>query len=129
MQIAPGPSTKQALTSGWESAIWALPVLVLLAFAGSLSWFAFDVHEQAVEQEFRALESDARIGEAQVSGLLRNMDQFLNTVAREQRSLTPAQRASYDDVLAERKNQFPEIRGNNPAIHSTGRALTPQPSG
>lgn len=88
MQIAPGPSAKQPPASSWEPAIWALSVLVLLAFAGSLSWFSFGEHQQAIEQEFRALESNVRISEAQVSGLLRNMDQFLNAIAREQMSLS-----------------------------------------
>ena len=85
-------------------------MLAVLAFAATLSWFAYDEYRLAIESEFHALESNARIGEAQVSGLLRNLDQFLNNIAHEQRSLPPAQRQAYDEVLAERKKQFPEIR-------------------
>lgn len=126
-QTVPAPRVASPGAYGWGGSIWTLPVLVLLTFAGTLSWFAFDEYEQAIEREFRALESNARIGEAQVSGLLRNLDQFLNSIAREQKSLSTAQRATYDNVLAERKTQFPEIR-SLVVINAQGRVeLTATP--
>ena len=97
-------------SSRWSLATWALPALVLIAFGGSLAWFAYDEYNQTIEREFRALESNARIAEAQVSGLLRNLEQLLHSIAEEQSVLTRDERARYDELLSRRKARFPEIR-------------------
>lgn len=127
MQSIPAPNGATSSNHGADLSLWALPVLVLLAFGVTLGWFALDEYEQAIEREYRALESNARIGEAQVSGLLRNLDQFLNTIGREQKTLSAVQRGAYDEVLAERKKQFPEIR-SLVVINADGRVeLTATP--
>jgi PAS domain S-box-containing protein len=87
-----------------------LPIATILLVAGILGWSAYDEHQQTLDRELRSLESNARIAEAQVSGLLRNVEQLLNTIAEEQRRLTPEQREAFDQVLSERMRQFPEIR-------------------
>ncbi len=90
--------------------IWLLSVAVLLIISSTVSWFAYDEYQQTIERESQALEAHGRIAEAQVASLLRNIEQLLSNIAREQHTLGPAQRASYDAVLLERKRQFPEIR-------------------
>ncbi|MBK6998906.1 MAG: GAF domain-containing protein [Rhodoferax sp.] len=98
------------LLKGWLTSIWTIPLGTLLIIAASLVWFSIDEYQQTLEQEFRALDSANRIAEAQLSGLLRNIRQFLNQIADEQASLTEEERKGYDAVLAERKARFPEVR-------------------
>ena len=90
--------------------IWALPLIALAIIAGTLVWFGYDEYNQTIAREFRALDSNARIAEALISGLLRNIEQLLDEVARERESLSPSQSAGYDSVLAERLRRFPEMR-------------------
>jgi PAS domain S-box-containing protein len=90
--------------------IWTLPVVVLLMMGGTFIWFSYNEYNQTIEREFRALESNARIADAKIAGLLRNIESFLSDTALEQATLTPTQRADYDAVLAERRSQFPELR-------------------
>ena len=72
---------------------WALSIAVLLAIGAALVWFGYDEHRQTIEREFRALESNNRIAEAQVTSLLHNVEMLLHGIAREQKTLTPARRA------------------------------------
>ena len=92
------------------ASIWVLPVVVLLIIGSTLSWFGFDEYTQTIEREYRALESNARIADAQLSSVLRTTEQFLNEIADETRTLTPAQRKHYDAALESRKKRLPEIR-------------------
>ncbi|MFA7268430.1 MAG: EAL domain-containing protein [Sterolibacterium sp.] len=100
----------QRLIDSHLTSIWTLPIVVLLLVGSSLAWFAYDEYHQTIEREFRTLEYSDRIAEAQVGSLLRNIEHLLSTIAEEQKSLTPAQRADFDALLAKRKAQFPEIR-------------------
>ena len=90
--------------------IWTFPAVVLLIIAAMLIWFGYDEYQQTLEREFRALESSDSIAEAQVSSLLRNIEQLLSHIAREQQGLNAAQRGAYDATLSERRSHFPELR-------------------
>ncbi len=109
------------------TSIWALPIVMLLILGGSFTWFSNRDKEQAVEQEFRSLESNARIASALIGGLLHSVEHLLDEVAEEQWRLSPAERARYDGVLAQRMGQFPEIR-SLVVINGEGRVeLTADP--
>ena len=64
MKTAPTSRNASPAHSSASASIWTLPVLAVLAFAATLSWFAYDEYRSAIENEYRALESNARIGEA-----------------------------------------------------------------
>lgn len=107
--------------------LWALAVVTVLIVGTTLTWFAYDEYNRTIDQEYRALESNSHIAEVQLSNLLRNIEQLLNNIAREQKTLSTAQRPRYDSVLAERMEQFPEIR-SLVVINARGRVeLTANP--
>jgi len=90
--------------------VWVLPIVALLIIGVSMSWFAYDEYNRTIDREFQALEFSNRIAEAEITGLIRNLEYLMVGIARDQTTLTPARREEYDGVLAERKSHFPEIR-------------------
>jgi hypothetical protein len=62
------------------ASLWGISLAVLLAIGGYLGWSAHDDYEQTLTQEFVLLESQARSGDAQISGALRSID--LRTYSR-----------------------------------------------
>ncbi|HIJ61754.1 MAG TPA: hypothetical protein HPQ04_03590, partial [Rhodospirillaceae bacterium] len=97
-------------TSALSQAIWILPIVALLIIGCTFSWFTYNEYNQAIEREFRALESNDRIALALVTGLMRNLEQFLDNIADEQKTLSAKERESYDAELVARKTHFPEVR-------------------
>jgi hypothetical protein len=65
---------------GPMASLWGISLAVLLAIGGYLGWSAHDDYEQTLTQEFVLLESQARSGDAQISGALRSID--LRTYSR-----------------------------------------------
>ncbi len=89
---------------------WRIPIATLLLIGAALIWFSHKEYTKTLEHEFRLLESNARIADAQIAGLARNINQLLSEVANEQGKLSPELLATYDSVLAARKEKLPEIR-------------------
>ena len=89
--------------------IWTLPVVVLVMVATFLSGFGYEDYQQTLDDEFRLLESNSRIGNAQIAAQLGHIRSLLSTVAREQSRLTPIQQRHYDDSLSERLKLTPEL--------------------
>ncbi|MCC7167398.1 MAG: hypothetical protein IT565_07490, partial [Rhodospirillales bacterium] len=82
---------------------------MLLSFASSSIWFAYDDHGRTLEREFRYLESNARIADAQFSGLLRSLDRLLAEIDANRTNLAPGREADFESYLVEQKRHFPEI--------------------
>lgn len=89
--------------------IWMIPAVTMLIVGGAFSWFGYDEYHTTLEREFRALESHDRIAVTHVSGLLHSIELHMNHIRYELGKLTPAQRAEYDQELAEHLHYFPEI--------------------
>jgi signal transduction histidine kinase len=104
----PSPQTSRKLQG--LPLLWAIPAVMLLIFGATLAWFAYDEYERTIEREYRYLESNAHIADAQLSGLLRNLNRFLADIAADQQTLRPEKHAEYDAYLQEQKKKFPEIR-------------------
>ncbi|GIK25058.1 MAG: hypothetical protein BroJett006_13040 [Betaproteobacteria bacterium] len=98
-----GKSVKEALRG------WALPILAVALLAATLSWDAWQSYRRNLEQEYRYLDSHARIADAQLSGALRAVDLSLQEIASRLPS-SPKNIASLGDILADRANRFPEMR-------------------
>lgn len=90
--------------------IWILPTATLLIVGGALAWFAYDDHTSVLEQEFHVLESNNRIAAAQISGVLRNVEQLLGHVAQEYETFHPEPQVTADTHLLEYVQMYPEIR-------------------
>lgn len=95
---------------GYLRSIWIIPGATLLIVGAALSWFAYDEHENLLEQEFRVLESNDRIAAAQIAALLRGIEQLMIHVAMEQATYTTAEQAETDTHLRDEIRLFPEIR-------------------
>ena len=90
--------------------VWMLPIVALLIIGMSMCWFAYDGYNRTIKREFQALKFNVNLAEAEINGLVRNLEYLMIGIAREQTMLTPAQRENYDGVLAKHMSQFPEIR-------------------
>jgi len=88
---------------------WALPILAVALLAATLSWDAWQSYRRSLEQEYRFLDSHARIADAQLSGALRAVDLSLQEIAS-RLPLSSVGAASSRDILADRANRFPEMR-------------------
>jgi PAS domain S-box-containing protein len=88
---------------------WALPILAVTVLAATLSWDAWQSYRRSLEQEYRYLDSHARIADAQLSGALRAVDLSLQEIAS-RLPLSSGDAASLGDILADRANRFPEMR-------------------
>ncbi|MBI4967761.1 MAG: hypothetical protein HZC25_06540 [Rhodospirillales bacterium] len=90
--------------------VWSIAAFMLLTLGGSFAWFSYDDYRRSLELEFSHLESYARIADAQLTGLLRNLNRLLNDIAEDQATLAPEKEAEYDLFLQAQKRSFPEIR-------------------
>jgi PAS domain S-box-containing protein len=88
---------------------WALPILAVALLAATLSWDAWQSYRRNLEQEYRYLDSHARIADAQLSGALRAVDLSLQEIAN-RLPFSSGNAASLSDILADRANRFPEMR-------------------
>jgi Tfp pilus assembly protein PilN len=55
------------------SSVWMLSATALLIVGAVLGWFAYDEYRRTLEQEIRFLDAHARIADADLTGLLRNL--------------------------------------------------------
>ena len=102
--------------------LWMIPVAVTAIVGTLLSWFAYDDYRQTLEHEFRFLEAHARIGEAELSGLLRNVEQTLDRIADQHAALAPGGEAAFEAMLADRLRENPEVR-SLVVIDAAGRVV------
>ncbi|MCC7167397.1 MAG: hypothetical protein IT565_07485 [Rhodospirillales bacterium] len=108
--------------------IWSIAAITLLTFGSSYVWFTYDEYRRTLEREFQYLESNARIADAQLSGLLRNLQRLLGDIGEDMKDFTPDREPEYDLFLQERKRHFPEIR-SLVVINAEGRVtLTGNPN-
>ncbi|MBI4967760.1 MAG: hypothetical protein HZC25_06535 [Rhodospirillales bacterium] len=99
-------------TLGRLPLIWSIVVVLLLSFSGSLVWFAYDEYQRTLDREFRHLESNARIADAQMSSLLRSVHRLLADIAGDfkMHASEDLAEARFDIDLVEQRRLFPEIR-------------------
>ncbi|MCC7168161.1 MAG: hypothetical protein IT565_11390 [Rhodospirillales bacterium] len=108
--------------------VWSIAAFMLLTMAFSSFWFAYEEYERTLELEFGHLESYARIADAQLAGLLRNLNRLLTDIAEDQATLAPEKEAEYDLFLQAQKRNFPEIR-SLVVVNAEGRVtLTGNPN-
>ncbi|MCC7168162.1 MAG: hypothetical protein IT565_11395 [Rhodospirillales bacterium] len=111
-------------TMGRLRLIWSVVVILLLSFSGSLVWFAYDEYQRTLEREFRYLESNARIADAQMSSLLRSVHRLLADIAGDfmMHASESVAEARFDIDLVEQRRLFPEIR-TLAVTDATGRVI------
>lgn len=93
-----------------QRSLWMIPVATLLVIGSALSWFTYKEYHGMVERSYQELEARDRIAEAQVLGLLRTMDRFMQHIRYEIAHLAPEQRSAYDAELAILMASIAEIR-------------------
>ncbi len=91
------------------SFVW-VAVTVFLAIVGAiLTWHAYDSYGEVLEQEYRALEGQAHLGDVQVGGALRSINLVLQSVIDD----TQAVPKLSPQIVQQRKlswlRQFPEV--------------------
>jgi PAS domain S-box-containing protein len=87
---------------------WALPILATLMLAAAFGWDAWLAYQRRLSQEYRFLESHARLADAQLSGALRAIDLALADVG--QRARAAPQDATLQPILAGYAERFAELR-------------------
>ena len=118
-RAAPAGMLPQIDKSGWGRGVrgvqrlfepvWQAVLLVLLGALAVLAWISGSDYETMLEQEYRFLESHARIADAQLSGLLRAIDLLLSDVAAERAVLPAEQLHSFEQTLGKRIAKLPEV--------------------
>lgn len=71
---------KQRMLRDYRSFVWLTISIFLLIFGGILAWSAYNDYKNTLEEEFRVLESQARLGDVQITGALRSIDIVLEGV-------------------------------------------------
>ena len=89
--------------------VWAIVAALLLLFGAVLTWNAYDEYESTLAEEYRAIESQARLGDVLIAGALRSIDLVLQSVIDDEQAIPklPSQ------VVRQRQlsllSHFPEI--------------------
>lgn len=100
---------KSARSDRSQAHVWLTATLFLLVLGGLLAWSAYDDYRNTLNQEYRTLESQARLGDVQVSGALRSINLILQSVIDD----TQARPKLLPQVIQQRQEswlrQFPEI--------------------
>jgi diguanylate cyclase (GGDEF)-like protein/PAS domain S-box-containing protein len=104
------PNFKSNSMSDWRHAlVWPAAILFLLVLGTLLAWNTYDDYQKTLNQEYRTLESQARLGDVQVSGALRSINLILQSVIDD----TQARPKLSPQVIQQRQEswlrQFPEI--------------------
>ena len=89
----------------YRSTVWVAASVFLLIFGAILSWSAYGDYGDALEEEFRVLESQARLGDVQVAGALRSINLVLQSVSDDVQAISSLS----PDIVKKRQLSF--LRG------------------
>ncbi|MEI7612006.1 MAG: diguanylate cyclase [Betaproteobacteria bacterium] len=68
---------KQLMIRNSQPIVWLTASVFLLIFGSIVAWSVYDDYENTLEEEFRVLESQARLGDIQIAGALRSINLVL----------------------------------------------------
>ncbi len=89
---------------------WLVPAVALAFLAAIMGWDGIRDYYKTVEQEYRLLESRAKIVDAQINGILHGTDLLLRELARERARLRPDGSDGFQAGLSRQLLSIPEAR-------------------
>ncbi|MFA7279893.1 MAG: PAS domain S-box protein [Sterolibacterium sp.] len=100
---------KQNRRKGSWPLAWLAITILLPLFGAFLAWNAYDDYGKTLTQEYRTLENQARLGDVQIAGALRNMNLVLQSVIDDTQAMPKLPSKVIEQRQLSLLRQFPEI--------------------
>ena len=100
---------KHSRGTGNRAFAWIAVTIFLSIFGAILAWSAYDDYGKTLTQEYRSLESQARLGDVQIAGALRSMNLVLQSVIDDRQAMPKLPAPVIEQRQFSILRQFPEI--------------------